>query len=226
MQYFATLNTQDPATTTSSALNSNKNKIGDEFWLSDDLIDPKEPLSSKFIIDIGAGSSVTSGATISSSSSSSIGAGNDEVVLESQKTLPTKRSGLGVGFARLRTTKQKNTSSDDSRETNASYPNARSATSNPKPVVTSRNQLQLIVSKCRCEFYMIDFDDKLPDSSEDTLLDHSRSLSASSANPIPTANISSPFVSSSQHSFFPNQQSNVSIYYLNDSSSNLISIKF
>lgn len=213
MQYFATLNTQDPTTTTTqSALNSNKNKVGDEFWLSDDLIDPKEPLSSKFIIDIGSGSSVTSGATISSSSSSSIGAGNDEVVIESQKTLPTKRSGLGVGFARLRTTsKQKTTSSDDSRETNASYPNARSASTNQKPLVTSRNQLQLIVSKCRCEFYMIDFDDKLPDSSEDTLLDHSRSLSASSANPIPTANISSPFVSSSQHSFFPNQQSSVSI---------------
>lgn len=43
------------------------------------------------------------------------------------------------------------------------------------PKVTNHNNdhhqlLQLIVSKCRCEFYMIDFDDKLPDSSGDEAL--------------------------------------------------------
>ena len=46
------------------------------------------------------------------------------------------------------------------------YLNSGSINSENEPTIKKASHLQLIVSKCRCEFYMIDFEDKIGEEDE------------------------------------------------------------
>lgn len=149
---------------TSSIVTSNQDT---EFWLSDDLIDPKEPLSSKFIIDIAS-------AGPAGSSSSSMGV--DDIVVDAPRPQqPQQRRRTGLGFGRLRANSNKTgkngSLASEKLDLNGCDSDTAALAGGNGTAANQSRQLQLIVSKCRCEFYMIDFDDKLPNSSEESLVD-------------------------------------------------------
>lgn len=193
MQYFATLiqTPEEVASTTSNGLKtttlkpeSSMGKNGNfnlnvqqqqhhqqdyqnEFWLSDDLIDPKEPFSSKFtIIDMIDPTDAVVDESIDEMKFSKSAPQQQEQQQQRRRT--------GLGFGRLRASNKKNNSgsfNSEKLEIGASSENNNAAAAADVLTTSSnrnRRQLQLIVSKCRCEFYMIDFDDKLPTSTEET----------------------------------------------------------
>lgn len=155
MQYFATLNNHQQTPF------NNKDESVEEFWLSDDLIDPKEPLSANLIIDTQSAEeevvplSVPVSLVEPETTTTQQQTKEQPEAYLSSTVIRTKRSIKkgGIGFGILK-----------NRQSQSQLPVI------DKPFY-NRNQLQLIVSKCRCEFYMIDFDDKLPNSSDELLND-------------------------------------------------------
>ena len=59
--------------------------------------------------------------------------------------------------------------SSTSNEINTTNSGSQNTNQDQNSQLTNERYLQLIVSKCKCEFYIIDFDDRLPNSEEDTI---------------------------------------------------------
>ena len=168
MQYFATLNDTTTSAPDTSAQDSTVYSQHDEYWLSDNLIDeslnnsPTKLSKSKLRAE-NKSSNNSLGMLISYHTEPSL---KSDLPLEdntsSQAAQPVKhkkslRSGLPK---KLRKNKPQ---SQDQIQINT---NTNQPSENAEANYYNQRNLQLIVSKCKCEFYMIDFDDKIPNSDE------------------------------------------------------------
>ena len=90
----------------------------------------------------------------------------DEDVSATKQKRGNITSGLILG-RKLRSNKNKLAPQQQQQPQSPSHSSSQAnATLMTSSVYYNQRNLQLIASKCRCEFYMIDFDDKLPNSEE------------------------------------------------------------
>lgn len=146
MQYFATLNQKDKIVADMSAVREDN-----EYWLTDEIIDPIHN-KSNLIIDInlpGENEDKTSNSSGTSLKDQGSISSKNENFLKSGK-----KSRIGLGLILGKNNQSKHVQPEQSQ------------LSSESECYYNHSQLQLIVSKCRCELYMIDFDDKLPNSSD------------------------------------------------------------
>jgi len=190
MQYFATLDSFDDKPSSNKQLL----QIQNEYWLPDDIIDLSEQIinnqtdstnkstmnkhnnnDEEISISSSSGGSssapivITAAETNTNQNKNNLGmliaynttnptpnTENNVQTLNKQKAeegvVKEKRTRFGFGKSNRKLTKPDLTNDlnrQDSKNTN-----------------TNNRYLQLIVSNCRCEFYMIDFDDKIPNTDE------------------------------------------------------------
>jgi hypothetical protein len=181
MQYFATLdtNSEDKEKLQSTVLQLQQ--VQNEYWLTDDIIDLNEQpnhfqsnVRNKLADEISnSGSSSgsvppTAGLEANPNKNNlgmlisyNINSNTDNIQQDTNNinrqkvddTIKEKKPRFGFGKSNRKLTKP-DLSTDLLQPSTA-----------PTIITNSRN-LQLIVSKCRCEFFMIDFDDKIPNADE------------------------------------------------------------
>lgn len=171
MQYFATLNKTEPAVGGKVPVPQQG-----EYWLSDDVIEPVEPALNAVPNPI-----------IETQSFEECNEPTGQVEpakSQAHTTAAQKKPKKGLGFILNKNANKNQANSNSTQSTDESS------------TYYTRQQLQLIVPKCCCEFYMIDFDDKLPDGDEN-LNDSLPTVHNTQTNNANIGNKNNPFLSTS-----------------------------